>query len=246
MTAVPAPRFPLPWGPSLVGLRPPRIIRLGPTGAPRRTPVLVHSGFLIAEHHIWHASRLIPDLRRAGHEIILLEEHHVHELGPAHALGHRVDLALAQTLSMALDLVADPFVDLLTAGAGTVPALILALNDERVRRLALADPVETLVGADGRIDLEGHDAPTDVEMSLGVDCGHASLPSVAPAPGLRLRLASLSSPVLIVANRRHRQAARDLAAALPRGTGLQLDDDDAPVVYDPRVPALLEGHFTGG
>lgn len=245
MTAAPTERFPLPWGPSLAGLRPPRIIRLGPLGASRRPPVLVHSGFLIAEHHIWHASRSIPDLRRAGREVVLLDEHRVHELGPAHALGHGVDLALAQTLSMALDLVEDPLVDLLAAGAGTVPALILALNDERVRRLALADPVEVRVGADGRIDLEGHDAPTDVEMALGVECDHASLPSVVPAPGLRLRLPSLDDPVLIIANGRHRQAARDLAAALPRGTGLHLDDDDAPVVYDPRVPALLERHFAG-
>nr|WP_274636143.1 hypothetical protein [Microbacterium bovistercoris] len=187
---------PRPWSASLASLRPPRI-RIDDSGSHAR-PVLLHQGFMIETELVWESIRAA--LHAAGRPSATLEEHYLRTIDSAHALGHDPDLPLAQSLAAAIDALDVDEVDVMAEGSGVEPALVLALNDARVRRLVLWRPAEISLDADDAL-AAGDAAPlamTEAEVSIGALCTHTHIDTLAPVAGLRLTLSSLRIPVLIV------------------------------------------------
>ena len=201
-----------PWAPRLAHLRPARTHVEGAASDPR--PVLLHQGFMIETGHVWRP--FAQALVAAGRRVVTLEEHYLRTIDSAHALGHDADLALAQSLAGAIDDGGFEAVDVVAEGTGVGPALLLALNDSRVRRLVLWRPAELGLNSDGVLQ-PTENAPlemTDAEVSIGVICTHTEVDTLVPAPAVRLAPAELDIPVLII-DTADSDAAAALRALLP-------------------------------
>lgn len=205
-------------------------------------PVLLHHGFLIDFNSLWHRSGVVRQLATDGLEVVLIIEHFLREAGDAHAFGHGTVLLLAEALADVIDELQRPLVDIVAAGAGVAPALIAAANDDRIRRLVLADPADVEFGpGQGPLVLDETAGPTLAELDLGVPCIHHRVPPLAPVPGLRLTPESVAAQTLILADGRHRLATMSLANRLPRVAIRYLEDDDVPATVDPRFAGYVSG-----
>jgi len=214
--------------------------RLERYGTSTGIPVLLHHGFLIGFNAIWHRSGVVGRLADDGLGVVLIAEHFVREAGDAHSFGHDTALLLAETLAGAMDELARPAVHIVAAESGAVPGLVAAANDDRVRRLVLADPEGVRFGPDrGPLVLDEPDAPTMAELDLRIPCVHHGVPALAPTPGLRLRPEAVTAQTLILANLRHRRAAESLAARLPRAETIYMEDDDSPAAGEPRFAGYV-------
>jgi pimeloyl-ACP methyl ester carboxylesterase len=205
-------------------------------------PVLLHHGFLIDFNSLWHRSGVVQQLATDGLEVVLIIEHFLREAGDAHAFGHGTVLLLAEALADVIDELQRPLVDIVAAGAGVAPALIAAANDDRVRRLVLADPADVEFGpGQGPLVLDEPADPTLAELDFGVPCIHHRVPPLAPVPGLRLTPESVTAQTLILADGRHRLATMALANRLPKVAIRYVEDDDVPATVDPRFADYVSG-----
>jgi pimeloyl-ACP methyl ester carboxylesterase len=131
-------------------------------------PVLLHHGFLIDFNSLWHRSGVVQQLATDGPEVVLIIEHFLREAGDAHAFGHGTVLLLAEALADVIDELQRPSVDIVAAGAGVAPALVAAANDDRIRRLVLADPADVEFGpGQGRQSLMRRLAPPSPNLTSG-------------------------------------------------------------------------------
>ena len=205
-------------------------------------PVLLHHGFLIDFNSLWHRSGVVQQLAADGLEVVLIVEHFLREAGDAHALGHGTVLLLAEALADVIDELQRPLVDIVAAGTGVAPALIAAANDDRIRRLVLADPADVEFGPGrGPLVLDETAGPTLAELDLGAPCIHHRVPPLAPVPGLRLTPESVAAQTLILSAGRHRPATMSLANRLPKVAVMYLEDDDVPATTDPRFAGYVSG-----
>jgi len=218
---------PRPWSPALAPLRAARLHTEPGTGP----LVLMHQGFLIETAHVWR--RFTAALQSTHRSSATVEEHYLRTIDSAHALGHDPDLALAQSLAAAVDDVQAPAVDVVAEGTGAAPALLLALNDARVRRVVLWHPSGVDLDETGSLTPTGitPQEMTDAEVSIGILCSHAHVDVLAPSPGVRLDPAQLHAPVLII-DEPDAPQARALHERLPESAFLPavdrqriLDDD---------------------
>ncbi len=201
-----------PWAPPLARLRAARVhVDPAVSGA---VPVLLHQGFMIETGHVWQ--RFADALRAAGRPVIMLEEHYLRTIDSAHALGHDPDLALAESLAGAIDDCADHAVDVVAEGTGVGPALLLALNDSRVRRLVLWRPAGLGLDDDGMLRPTESEPlqMTDAEVSIGVVCAHTTIDTLTANPSVRLAIADLDIPVLVI-DTVDSNAAHAIAARIP-------------------------------
>lgn len=185
-----------PWSPALTRLRAARLHVQ--QGAGSDVPVLLHQGFLIETAHVWRP--LAAALAAAGRTTMTVDEHYLRTIDSAHALGHDPDLALAQSLADALAEHDAAQYDIAAEGTGAAPALLLALNDSRVRRVVLWRPAR--IGLDETGTMTATEivpgAMTDAEVSIGVLCAHTEIEVVPPAEAVRRAPADIDVPVLIV------------------------------------------------
>jgi pimeloyl-ACP methyl ester carboxylesterase len=210
-------------------------------------PILLHQGFLIDSNAIWRKSGVIQRLAADRRAVVLLLEHSLREAGEAHALGHDSALLLAETLADVLDGVGADQIDLVAASDGVAGALVLAMNDDRVRRLVLVDPfddhLDPVTGFRPTSRLEG---PTLIELELGITCQHGQFEAREPLAGLRLELGWIMAPTKVVTNDDHLEAAKALVEFLPRASLSHFQDDTAPSLYDPRCPGTLSRFLSDG
>jgi pimeloyl-ACP methyl ester carboxylesterase len=185
-----------PWAPQLAGL--PAARAQADQAVSDTRPVLLHQGFMIETGHVWR--RFADALRVANRPVITLEEHYLRTIDSAHALGHDPDLALAQSLAGALDEFGVESVDVVGEGTGAAAALLLAMNDSRVRRLVLWRPAGLNLDEKGAL-LPTADSPlqmTYAEASIGVVCAHAAIETITPSPWVRCALSDIDIPVLVI------------------------------------------------
>jgi len=225
---------PRPWTAAGIRLSKPRLER---HGAGTGIPVLLHHGFLINFNTLWYRSDVISRLAGDGRKTVLIAEHFLREASDAHAFGHDPTLLLAEMLSDAIDEVGQPEVDLVAAESGTVPAIVTAANDDRVRRLVLAEPEGAWFN--GPLVLDVPDMPTLAELDLRVPCVHHGMAALLPAPGVRLLPEAVSAQTLIIASTRHRLDAEVLVTRMPKAEATFLEDDDAPATSDPRFAGYV-------
>lgn len=228
---------PRPWSPGLSHLRPVRL-HLEPSAA-HDPLVLLHQGFLIETAHVWR--QLANALRAAGREPATLDEHYLRTIDSAHALGHDPDLALAQSLAGAIDDAGARAVDLVAEGTGAGPALLLALNDPRVRRVVLWRPARVGVDTDGALT-PSETSPremTDAEVSIGVLCAHSQIDVLRPNADVRLALADLDVPVLII-DEAAAPLARSLHARIPSSELLPSADRRLLLTDDLLIKRVLD------
>ncbi|WP_165310742.1 hypothetical protein [Microbacterium protaetiae] len=187
---------PRPWSPTLSHLRPARLhVEPGDADEP---PVLLHHGFLIETAHVWR--QFAAALHTGGRSSASVEEHYLRTIDSAHALGHDPDLALAQSLAAALDAWPATGIDVAAEGTGAGPALLLALNDARVRRVVLWRPAGVVLDDQGRL-APAEATPlemTDAEVSIGVTCTHAEIETLRPTDAVQGDISRISIPVLII------------------------------------------------
>ena len=222
---------PRPWTAGLVPGNPRWSFR-GTRGD--RAPVLLHHGFLIEGNGIWGRSGIADSLRRAERQLLQLDEHALREVSPAHALGHDPNLLLADTLAAVVDLSGADEVDVVASGEGSVPALILALNDDRVRHLVLLDP--SLSGAeieDHTLHLNEQSGPTLTEIDLGLECRHPDVQLSHPAPSVRWHLDWVFAPTLVLTAGNCLSSATQIEESLPRAT-METFAESSLAILDPR------------
>jgi pimeloyl-ACP methyl ester carboxylesterase len=205
-------------------------------------PVLLHHGFLVDFNSLWYRSGLVRRLVSDGLEVVLIVEHFLREASDAHAFGHDAVLLLAEALADVIEKLQRPEVDIVAAGAGVAPALVAAANDDRVRRLVVADPQGVEFGSGhGPLLLHEADGPTRAEFDLRIRCSHNDVSRLAPVPDLRLMPEAIAGQTLILSGGRHRQAAESLASRLLEVTVMCLEDDDVPATVDPRFAGYVSG-----
>ncbi|GAA3756502.1 hypothetical protein GCM10022240_06670 [Microbacterium kribbense] len=160
--------------------------------------MLLHQGFMIETGRVWEPLR--SALAAHSRQSVTLQEHYLRTIDSAHALGHDPDVALAATLSLAIDQLGADSVDVMAEGAGTQPALIAALNDPRVRSLVIWAPTLRHLDSARRLvatSTAAYDL-TEAEVSIGVHCTHQNVDALPPAAGLQLRPGALDIPLLVV------------------------------------------------
>jgi pimeloyl-ACP methyl ester carboxylesterase len=221
----------------------PKVVR---RGADAGVPVLLHHGFLVEFNSLWHRSGVVRRLVSDGLEVVLIVEHFLREAGDAHAFGHDTALLLAETLADVIDELQRPAVDIVAAKAGVAPAVVAAANNDRVRRLVLADPESIEFGPRrGPLIVDEPDGPTLAELDLRIPCTHYGMPHLAPVPSLRLMPEAVSAQTLILSGGRHRRVAESLASRLLKAAVMYLEDDDVPATVDPRFAGYVSGFLRG-
>jgi pimeloyl-ACP methyl ester carboxylesterase len=238
----PAEPFPPPWSDSTRFMRSPRVRGLGCGSG---YPVLLHHGFLIDRNLLWRRAGTIDALVLSGRRVLLIEEHFLRDIDGAHALGHDASLPLGEALSAALDVAGPASIDVIASGAGVAPALILAMNDPRVRRLVLCDPSPINLPATpgAPIELAEPTGPTETEIDLGVECDHVRIAPARPARGVELQPGRCRVPILLVSAGGQPLAGEAWRDRLPDAELVSLDDD-SPSPYDPRFPDLVRSFFS--
>lgn len=206
--------------------------------------MLLHQGFLVECNSVWFKWGIADALGASGRQALLIRSHALHKVTRAHALGHDSALLLAEVLAMALDQSGEQEVDVVATADGTVPALIFAMNDSRLRRLVLLDPSldnATLHG--GLLHTDEPPGPTIAEIDLGLPCEHGGFEPVEPALDLRLHLDWVLAPTLVLTGVNHRHDATQLMAALPRAT---LDTTETSLaLFDPRSAGAMAWFLSG-
>lgn len=223
-------------------LEPPRWYRHGlRSDAP---PVLLHQGFLVECNSVWFKWGIADALRASGRQALLIRSHALHKVSRAHALGHDTALLLAEMLALVADQSGEQEVDVVATADGTVPALIFAMNDSRLRRLVLLDPsLDNATVHSGLLHTGEPPGPTIAELDLGLPCEHGEYERVEPAPDVLLHLDWALVPTLVLTGVDHRDDAGKLIAALPRAT-LQTTETSL-ALFDPRTAGSMAWFLSG-
>jgi len=225
-----------------ISLEPPHWYRHGSRSD--ATPVLLHQGFLVESNSVWFKWGVADALGASGRQALLIRSHALHKVSRAHALGHDTALLLAEMLAIIVDQSGEQEIDVVATADGTVPALIFAMNDSRLRRLVLLDPsLENATLHSGLLHTEEPPGPTIAELDLGLPCDHVGFDPVRPAPEVLQHLDWVLAPTLVLTGVNHRHDATRLMTALPRAT---LDTTETSLaLFDPRSAGSIAWFLAG-
>jgi pimeloyl-ACP methyl ester carboxylesterase len=100
-------------------------------------PVVLHHGFLSSAQHSWEERGVVATLVSAGHPVVALDARGHGRSGKPHDPGRYGEARMASDLAQLLDILSTPVVDLVGYSMGAVVALLAAVRDSRIGRLAI-------------------------------------------------------------------------------------------------------------
>jgi len=100
-------------------------------------PLVLHHGFISNAQHSWEERGVVAALVSAGHRVVALDARGHGRSGRPHDPRLYGEARMAGDLSRLLDILGAPVVDLVGYSMGAVVALLAAVRDARIGRLAI-------------------------------------------------------------------------------------------------------------
>jgi pimeloyl-ACP methyl ester carboxylesterase len=100
-------------------------------------PLVLHHGFITNTQHSWEERGVVATLVSAGHHVVALDARGHGRSAKPHDPGRYGESTMAGDLITLLDILGAPEVDVVGYSMGAVVALIAALRDRRIGRLAI-------------------------------------------------------------------------------------------------------------
>ncbi|MDA8371579.1 MAG: alpha/beta hydrolase [Nocardiopsaceae bacterium] len=232
-----------------------------------RPLVVLHHGFIANADANWVAPGIVDALLAAGRRVAAVDARGHGASGKPHDRAKYGEARMAQDLSMLLDILGEPQVDLVGYSMGAVVSLILAAKDTRIRRLVVGGVGAAAVeigGVDRRV-LNGPsvlealtaDDPADI-----TDQGAAAFRVFADAVGgdrfalaaqaasmhrAPIALEAITAPALVLAGDGDELATRPevLAGAIPGGSLRVVSGDHLGAVRDPDFAKAITEFLAG-
>jgi pimeloyl-ACP methyl ester carboxylesterase len=227
-------------------------------------PVVLHHGFIADSELDWVSSGVVADLLAAGLTVVAQDARGHGRSGKPYDPERYGEARMARDLSILIDVLGVPMVDLVGYSMGAVVSLIAASHDRRVRRLVVGGLGAATVeqgGVDRKVlapavlrealltsEPAGIVHPVAAAMRWLADANGADrLALAAHSSAVRaqtIRLQSVHVPTLVLAGRDDDLAARPeiLAGAIPRGRLRLVGGDHGGALRNPEFAAALT-HF---
>ncbi|MFD7713288.1 alpha/beta fold hydrolase [Streptomyces sp. NPDC059785] len=225
--------------------------------------VLLHHGFIADGESNWVLPGIVPALTAAGRRVVTIDARGHGGSGKPHDPARYGEDRMAEDVTRLVDLLGAPVYDLAGYSMGAIVALLTAVRDERVRRLAVGGvgaAVVELGGVDTRViggPVLQHALHTDDPASITDPAGSGFRAFVDAVGGDRIALAAqaaaahdrpialdaVEAPTLVLAGRDDALAVRPqvLADAIPGATLRLVPGDHMQAVLDPAFREELVG-----
>ena len=224
-------------------------------------PVLLHHGFVAHARANWEAPGVVEELVRAGRRVIAPDARGHGESGKPHDQSFYGEQRMAGDLATLVDRLAVAEIDLVGYSMGAVVSLLFAVDDARVRRLAVGGVGSGIVECGGvdrralsnesiiealsvddpqRLESEGARAFRTLADALGSD-REAMVAQASSIYRGEIALGRIAAPTLVLAGDEDPLAIRPqvLAQALPDARLQLLEGDHMRALIDPRFASSI-------